>query len=83
MSKTPLKIKSLARAHTETAINTLSKIMTNETSSDSARVVAAQALLDRGWGKAPQSMDITAKVEEVNKEQKDAAVAAAISVGGD
>ena len=54
MPKTPADIRSLARAYTELSIQTLAGIARNSTS-DQARVSAAQALLDRGWGKAPQS----------------------------
>lgn len=60
MAKTPTDIRSLARAHTETAINVLKRVMTSPRASAAARVAAAQALLDRRWGKAPQS--ITADV---------------------
>ena len=56
MSKTPTQIKSLARAHTERAIQVLQGIMDQPTAADSARVAAANSLLDRGWGKAPQTM---------------------------
>lgn len=52
MSKAPLDIRSLARAHTETAINTLVGVMTNEKARSSARVSAAEALLNRGWGRS-------------------------------
>lgn len=54
MAKAPLEIKSLARAHTESALNVLAGIMNEPEAQASARVSAAQALLDRGWGKAPQ-----------------------------
>lgn len=54
MTKTPLEIKSLARAHTVTAIKTLAGIMQQTEAPPAARVQAAQALLDRGWGKAAQ-----------------------------
>ena len=54
MSKTPTEIKSLARAHTESAITTLARVMTNRDSPPAAQVSAAQALLDRGWGKPTQ-----------------------------
>lgn len=56
MAKTPTEIKSLARAHTEAAINCLVGIMENSTS-DPAKVSAATSLLDRGWGKAPTVME--------------------------
>jgi hypothetical protein len=44
----------LARAHTEIAIKVLAGIAKDGTN-EGARVSAAQALLDRGWGKAPQA----------------------------
>jgi hypothetical protein len=52
MTKAPADLRSLARAHTELSIQTLAGIARNSTS-DQARVAAAQALLDRGWGRAP------------------------------
>jgi hypothetical protein len=56
MAKTPTQIASLARAHTAAAINCLVGIMENG-ASEPAKVTAAQALLDRGWGKAAQPHD--------------------------
>jgi hypothetical protein len=53
VAKAPAEIRSLARAHTELALNTLAGIAKNSTS-DPARVAASTALLDRGWGKAEQ-----------------------------
>ena len=50
------QIKSLARAHTEKAIEVLGGIMSQPASPDSARVAAATALLDRGWGKPAQAI---------------------------
>lgn len=54
MSKAPTQIRSLARAHTETAINVLAGIMNQPDSPPAARVQAASAILDRGWGKPTQ-----------------------------
>src|SRR5262249_60970849 len=54
MAKTPLEIASLARMHTRKAVRTLAAIM-NEPSAYPSRVAAAEALLDRGWGKPKQS----------------------------
>jgi hypothetical protein len=48
------EVKELARAHTAEAIQTLVSIMTNPKSAPAARVSAANALLDRGYGKPPQ-----------------------------
>lgn len=56
MAKAKADIRSLARSHTEGAIKVLAGIMYQETAVAAARVAAAQALLDRGWGKAPQTM---------------------------
>lgn len=56
MAKTPTEIRSLARSHTETAINCLVGILHNSTS-DPAKVAAANSILDRGWGKAAQPID--------------------------
>src|SRR4029434_982765 len=50
MAKAAVDIRSLARAHTTLAIQTLAGIA-RASPSDPARVAAASALLDRGWGK--------------------------------
>lgn len=57
MAVNPTEIRSLARSHTETAIKTLVGVMNQEKSPAAARVSAAQALLDRGWGKPTQPID--------------------------
>lgn len=56
MAKAPTEIRSLARSHTEAAINCLVGIIQNSTS-DPAKVAAANSLLDRGWGKAAQPIE--------------------------
>lgn len=53
MAKAPIDIRSLARNHTEAAISTLAGIASNG-KQESARVAAAEALLNRGWGKPTQ-----------------------------
>ena len=52
--KSDKTIRELARVHTKDALKTLSEIVKNPKSPDAARVQACNALLDRGWGKAPQ-----------------------------
>ncbi len=64
MAKTPTDIRSLARSHTESAIRTLAKIMTSGKAPAAARVSAAIALLDRGWGKAVQHIEAEISVYE-------------------
>lgn len=54
MAKTPTLIRSLARSHTETALNVLAGIMNEPDAPHAAKVAAANSLLDRGWGKAAQ-----------------------------
>jgi hypothetical protein len=53
MTKAPPDLRSLARSHTELSIQTLAGIARNGTS-EQARVSAASALLDRGWGRVSQ-----------------------------
>lgn len=57
MAKAPTEIRSLARSHTEAAINCLAGIMNKTDAPEAARVSAANSLLDRGWGKAAQPVD--------------------------
>jgi hypothetical protein len=57
--KTPSDIRSLARAHTATAVKTLAGIMQQPDAPAAARVQAATALLNRGWGMPQQDIGIT------------------------
>jgi len=59
MAKAPTEIRSLARGHTETAINVLVGIMNQTEAPHAARVSAACAVLDRGWGKPVQAHEGT------------------------
>lgn len=51
-------IKELARQHTGAAINTLVKALNAK--SERTRVAAAEAILDRGYGKASQHIELDA-----------------------
>ena len=62
MAKTPTDIRSLARQHTALAVKTLVGIASQRTAPQSARVVAATALLDRGWGKPKQELELNQEV---------------------
>ena len=57
MAKSLTHIRSLARSHTKTAINVLVGVMRSNDATAAARVSAANAILDRGWGKATQPME--------------------------
>lgn len=48
------EVKASARAYTTEAIQTLAALM--RTAKDEVRVKAAEALLDRGWGRSPQAL---------------------------
>lgn len=54
MPKTLTEIRSLARSHTRSAINVLVGVMRSKDATAAARVSAANAILDRGWGRAAQ-----------------------------
>jgi hypothetical protein len=56
MPKSLMEIRSLARSHTRTAVNVLVGIMRSKDATAAARVSAANAILDRGWGKAAQPL---------------------------
>ena len=56
-------ITTLARAHTAQAISTLVEIMGDPKAPQAARATCAQALLDRGYGKAPIQIDTTVRAK--------------------
>jgi hypothetical protein len=56
MARTLTEIRSLARSHTRSAIKALAGIMQCKDATPAARVSAANAILDRGWGKPPQAV---------------------------
>jgi hypothetical protein len=64
MPRAPTDIRSIARSWTETAIKQLGAIATSS-ESDAARVAACTVLLDRGWGKAPTTIEGDADIRVV------------------
>jgi hypothetical protein len=54
MAKTPVDLRALARTHTSSVIHILAGIA-RRSRSDGARVAACTLLLERGYGKAPQT----------------------------
>lgn len=71
-SRAAAEIKALAKKHSKAAIKVLAAIMNQADGPATARVSAAQALLDRGWGKATQpvagedgGLPVLAKIERV------------------
>ena len=59
-------VQKLAREHTEEAVLALVDVIRNPLSKGSEIVAAAQAILDRGWGKPTQSVELehTGKIEQ-------------------
>jgi hypothetical protein len=53
------ELRDLARAYTTEALERLVEIM--RTGGERAAVTACNVILDRGWGKAQQSMELTGK----------------------
>jgi len=64
--RVPLEVREAARAHTAAAIETLVEVMKDRKAPPSARVSAAEAVLNRGWGR--QGVDA---LLDRNKETKD------------
>jgi hypothetical protein len=62
LNKATADIKAAAQAYTEDALATLAQIM-KAGESEAARVAAANSILDRGFGKPRQSMDLDAQVK--------------------
>jgi hypothetical protein len=54
------EVKALAQEWGEQAILTLGDIMTSDKSNEPARIAAARELLDRGYGKPRQGVDLDA-----------------------
>jgi hypothetical protein len=70
--KAAARMQALARKHGKDAIKTLAAIMNQADGPATARVSAALALLDRGWGKAAQpiageyeGLPLLARIERV------------------
>jgi hypothetical protein len=51
-------VQALARAHTAEAVQTLIELMRTG-KPERARAAAAESLLDRGWGHAPQAVEVS------------------------
>src|SRR5215471_11058054 len=65
MAVAPTEIRTLARSYTKAAINTLVGIMRQPKAPPAARVMAANALLDRGWGKAAHLVAVDGEVRQL------------------
>lgn len=76
------EIRDIARKHTDSAIATLVTVMNDAEASASARVGAATALLDRGWGRPAQTIDaninsqdaLSAVLQEISERHRQALI---------
>lgn len=57
--KVDQRVTDLAREHTDVAIKCLVEICGDEDAAKNSRVAAAVALLDRGWGRPRQSVELS------------------------
>lgn len=80
-SKDSYRVSDLAKTHTEKALNTLVEIIEDKKAPPAARVQAATAILDRGWGKPVQQIEknevhtffeLVQMVEEAEKRYQEA-----------
>lgn len=60
-------VQALARAHTAEAVATLVEIMRDQDAPAAARAASANAILDRGWGRAPVSVTVDNGVIEAQR----------------
>lgn len=72
-------VRELAREYTTEAVEALVSVIRGE-SSPGAKVSAAQALLDRGWGKAEATLNVNSRKMDPNELSDDEL--AAIAAGG-
>lgn len=63
VNKATASIRDAARKYTLDALKTLVEVMNDDQQPAPARVSAANALLDRGYGKPHQSVDLDATVD--------------------
>ena len=52
------ELRKLAREYTKDAIETLAQIMVDVKASEASRIAAANSLLDRGYGRPLQAVDL-------------------------
>jgi hypothetical protein len=74
-------VQALARSLTTEAISTLAEIANNPEAPAAARVAAANAILDRGWGRAQASLTIHQEAERPSPSEVQEALKAAVAAG--
>lgn len=69
-TKATADIREAAQQYTEQALATLVEVMNSSEHPAAARVSAANALLDRGYGKPKQSLDVDVEAEVTTSVRK-------------
>ena len=59
LNKATADVRKMAQTYGPEAVDILAGIMKDESKPDAARIAAAKELLDRGFGKSPQSLDLS------------------------
>jgi|SRR3990167_4905507 len=72
-----MEVRALARTYTAEALEALVGIMRDQKAAPGARASAAEALLDRGWGRPSQ--DTNVRVETTPGQMTDAELIASIA----
>jgi hypothetical protein len=67
-------IRQAARSHTRQALNTLISTMNDLDAPAAARISAATAILDRGWGRPQQNIEARVEVADMAKAHADALI---------
>lgn len=75
-------LRKLAQEKTQAALDTLTEIMLNENAKDSARVAAASAILDRGYGKPTTFIETTSDAPLMSLEEAARRIAFAMNAPG-
>lgn len=57
-------VKRLAQQHTKTAMKALVTVLKDDKAPHSAKVSAATAVLERGWGKPQQNVNLSGSFEQ-------------------
>ena len=77
-------VKAAARELTLDAMDTLEKAMTDQKAPRAAKITAAIAVLDRGWGKPQQTVSANVNIfDQMTDDEQKAMLAALAALKGD
>ncbi|MFZ1009341.1 MAG: hypothetical protein WAN65_21040 [Candidatus Sulfotelmatobacter sp.] len=77
-------VRALAQEYTVDAVKTLAQVMLNSKAQPAARVIAANALLDRGYGKPTQHIEANVSIfDKLSLDEQRALSAALSTLAGD